>query len=90
MEKFFEEESGLLSEGLNPKVASDVAFIINANVEELFGKCIKLHTTNTSLTPNARKDLLDLYSKIYRSTSVTNNKFAGWLVKGYIANLKKK
>jgi len=88
-EKFFEEERGLVSGGLNPKVASKGTFIIDADVEELFGKCIKFYTTNTFLNLNARKDLMDLYSKIYRLASITNNEFAGWLVKGYIANLKK-
>ena len=89
-ETFFNEERGLAIGGLNPKFAADVAFVTDADVEGLFGKCIKLRTTNTFLKPEARKDLLDLYSKIYGSSSVTNNEFAGWLVKGYIANLKKR
>ena len=89
-EKFFVEERGLLSVGLNPKVASEVAFVTDADVEDLFGKCTKFRTTNSALKPATRKDLMDLYSKIYGSTSVTNNEFAGWLVKGYIAQLKKK
>ena len=89
-ETFFEEERQLGCEGLNPKVASEVAFVTDSDIEELFGKCTKFCTTNTFLKPDARKDLMDLYSKIYGSGSVTNNKFAGWLVKGYIATLKKK
>lgn len=89
-EKFFHEERGLGSGGLNPKFATDIAFITDADVEDLFGKCSKLRTTNTFLNPDARRDLLDLYSKIYGSTSVTNNEFSTWLVKGYIAHQKKR
>ena len=89
-EKFFEEERGLVRGGLNPKLASEVSFVTDADIEDLFGKCTKFRTTNTVLNPDARKDLMDLYFKIYGSTSVTNNEFAGWLVKGYIANLKRR
>jgi len=63
---------------------------MDTNVEELFRKCTKFYTMNTFLKPNARKDLMDLYLKIYGLSFVTNNEFVGCLVKGYIANLKKK
>ena len=89
-EQYFEEERGLTRGGLNPKLAAEVACVTDADVELLFGKCTKFRTTNTVLNPDARKDLMELYSKIYGSQSVTNNEFAGWLVKGYIANLNKK
>jgi len=69
---------------------ANVTFITNADVEDLFEKCTKLCTTNNFSNPNARRDLLELYSKIYGSNSSTNNKFSSWLVKGYIANIKKK
>ena len=89
-EQYFEEERGLTRGGLNSKLAAEVACVIDADVELLFGKCTKFRTTNTVLNPDARKDLMELYSKIYGSQSVTNNEFARWLVKGYIANLNKK
>jgi len=88
IETFFQGERSLPSTGLNPKLVVDIAFI--TNVEDLFGKCSKLHITNTFLNLDARKDLIDLYSKIYRSQAITNNKFSRWLVKDYIANQKKK
>ena len=75
---------------MNPKLASDVSFVTDVDVEELFGKRTKLYTTYIVLNPHARKDLMNLYFKIYGSTFVTNNEFVGWLVKGYIANLKKR
>jgi len=70
---FFEEEQGLIRRGLNPKLLVDVAFVTDADVEGLFGNCTKFCTTNTFLDPNARKDLMELYLKIYGLHSVTNN-----------------
>jgi hypothetical protein len=52
--------------------------------------CTKLRITNTLLDLEAKIDLMDLYSKIYGATSITINEFVGWLMKGYIGNLKKR
>jgi len=76
IEKFFHEERVLDSGGLNPKFVANIIFITDADVKELFKKCTKLHTTNTFLNLDARRDLLELYSKIYRLNLVTNNKFS--------------
>ena len=39
------------------------------------------------LKPEVRKELTQLYAKIYGKAEVTNNEFMAWLVKGYIAQL---
>jgi hypothetical protein len=51
----------------------------------VWGKCTSFKTTSTTLNPKTRRDLLQLYSKIYGKIEVTNNEFMTWLVKGYIA-----
>jgi hypothetical protein len=83
--EFFVRERGLCGKGLNPKLAVDMACVTPEKIEEVWGKCTSFKTTSTTLNPKTRRDLLQLYSKIYGKIEVTNNKFMTWLVKGYIA-----
>jgi hypothetical protein len=81
---FFVNERGLCGTGLNPKLSADMVVVIADKVEEIWGKCSAFKTTMT-LSPETRKELLHLYSKIYGKVEVTNNEFMAWVVKGYIA-----
>ena len=83
--EFFETERGLCGEGLNPKLASDMAVVTQEKIEEVWGKCTTYKTTNSALPPERRRELIELYAKIYGKTEVTNNKFMAWVVKGNIA-----
>jgi hypothetical protein len=82
---FFVRERGLSSKGLNPKNSADMSFITPEKIEEVWGKCTAFKTTNTTLKPETRSQLLELYSKIYGKLDVTNKEFMLWLVKGNIA-----
>ena len=83
--EFFVTERGLCGEGLNPKLASDMAVVTQEKIEEVWGKCTTYKTTNAVLLPERRKELVELYAKIYGKPEVTNNEFMAWVVKGYIA-----
>ena len=83
--EFFETERSLCGEGLNPKFASDMAVVTQEKIEEVWGKCTTYKTTNSALPPERRRELVELYAKIYGKTEVTNNKFMAWVVKGNIA-----
>ena len=83
--EFFETERGLCGEGLNPKFASDMAVVTQEKIEEVWGKCTTYKTTNSALPPERRRELVELYAKIYGKTKVTNNEFMAWVVKGNIA-----
>ena len=82
---FFVNERGLSGLGLNPKLASDMSYVTPEKIEDIWGKCVAFKTTNTTLKPKTRKELLQLYSKIYGKMEVTNKEFMAWVVKGYIA-----
>lgn len=82
---FFVRERGLSSKGLNPKNSAEMLFITPEKIEEVWGKCTAFKTTNTTLKPETRSQLLELYSKIYGKVDVTNKEFMLWLVKGNIA-----
>jgi hypothetical protein len=81
---FFVRERGLCSKGLNPKNSAEISFITTEKIEEVWGKCTSFKTTNTTLKPETRSQLLELYSKIYDKVDVTNKEFMLWLVKGNI------
>ena len=72
-------------QGLNPKLASNMSCVTPKKIEEIWGKCVAFKLTNTMLKPETRKELLQLYSKIYGKTEVTNKEFMAWVMKGYIA-----
>ena len=82
---FFSKERGLCRSGLNPKLASDMSCVTPEKIKEIWGKCVAYKTTNTTLKPETRKELLELYCKIYGKTEVTNKEIMTWVVKGYIA-----
>ena len=82
---FFINKRGLSGSGLNPKLASDMSCVTPEKIEDIWGKCVAFKTMNTTLKPETRKELLQLYSKIYGKTEVTNKEFMAWVVKGYIA-----
>jgi hypothetical protein len=82
---FFIKERGLCGSGLNPKLASDMSCVTLEKIEEIWSKCVAFKTTNTTLKPETRKELLQLYFKIYGKMEVTNKEFMTWVVKGYIA-----
>jgi hypothetical protein len=71
--------------GLNPKLATDMTFVTAEKIEEIWGKCTGFRLTSTTLKPETRKELLDMYCKIYGKREVTNKEFMAWMVKGYIA-----
>jgi hypothetical protein len=73
--EFFVKERGLCGKGMNPKLAVDMACVATEKIEEVWGKCTSFKTTSTTLNPQTRRDLLHLYSKIYRKIEVTNNEF---------------
>jgi hypothetical protein len=62
--------------------------ILLLNIREVFNKISKFKTTNTQFHANTTKKLLNLCSKIYGSSNVTNDEFMSWVVKGYIAEVK--
>jgi hypothetical protein len=64
-----------------------MACVTIEKVEEVWGKCSAFKTTNTTLNPETRSELLQLYTKIYGKMEVTNNEFMTWVVKGYIAEV---
>lgn len=83
--QFFCNERGLCGQGLNPKLATDMLCVTPEKIEEIWGKCTAYRVTSTSLKPETRRELLDLYSKIYGKREVTNKEFMAWMVKGHIA-----
>ena len=82
--EFFETNRGLCGEGLNPKFASNMAIVTQEKIEEVWRKCTTYKTTNSALPPERRRELVELYAKIYGKTEVTNNEFMVWVVKGNI------
>jgi hypothetical protein len=82
---FFVRERGLCSKGLNPKNSVEMSFITVEKIKEVWGKCTAFKTTNMTLKPETRSQLLELYSKIYGKVDITNEEFMLWLVKGNIA-----
>jgi hypothetical protein len=62
-----------------------MAVVTQEKIEEVWGKCTTYKTTNVVLLPERRKELVELYAKIYGKPEVTNNEFMAWVVKGYIA-----
>jgi hypothetical protein len=84
---FFVKERGLCGLGLNPRLASDMTCMTAEKVEEVWGKCTSFKTTNMTLTPETRSELLQLYAKIYGKMEVTNSEFMAWVVKGHIAEI---
>ena len=85
--EFFKKERGLSGFGLNPKLPSNMACMTIEKVEEVWRKCSAFKTTNTTLNPKTRSELLQLYAKIYDKMEVTNNDFMTWVVKGYITKV---
>jgi hypothetical protein len=83
--EFFVTKRGLCREGLNPKLASDMVVVTEEKIEEVWEKCTTYKTSNSALLPEMSKELVELYTRIYGKTEVTNNKFMPWVVKGYIA-----
>ena len=51
-------ERGLSGIGLNPKLPSVMACVTIEKIEEVWGKCSSFKTTNTSLNPTIREELL--------------------------------
>jgi hypothetical protein len=82
---FFVKERGLYRIGMNPKLSSDMACVTSEKIEEVWKKSLSLKTSNTTLKPESRLELLQLYAKIYWKAEVTNNEFMVWVVKSYIA-----
>jgi hypothetical protein len=80
------KERGLCRSGLNPKLASNMSCITPEKIEEIWSKCVAFKTTNTTLKPETKKELLQLYFKIYGKMEVTNKEFMTWVVKSYIAS----
>ncbi len=73
---------------MNPKSDLTPKDVCETNIEEVFGKLAKFKTTNTQLHVDTKKDLLELYCKIYGTSIITNNEIMSWVVKGYIAQAK--
>ena len=86
---FFSKERRLCRSSLNPKLALDMSCVTPEKIEEIWGKYVAYKTTNTTLKPETKKELLELYSKIYGKTEVTNKDLMTWVVKGYIAEQMK-
>jgi hypothetical protein len=84
---FLVTNRGLGREGLNPKLTSVMAVVTAEKLVEVWEECSTFKTTNTTLKPHSRKELLDLHAKIYGKREVTNNEMLGWVVKGYNAEL---
>ena len=76
---FFINERGLSESGLNPKLVSDMSCVAPEKIEEIWGKCVAFKTTNTTLKLETRKELLQLYSKIYGKMEVTKKEFMAWV-----------
>jgi hypothetical protein len=55
---------------------------------EVFGESKVLRTTNSTLNPATKLELLCLYSKCYGHCNVTNNDLYLWFVKGYVVQEK--
>jgi hypothetical protein len=70
---------------MNPKCDITAKHVNERDIKEVFDRVSKFKITNTQLHANTRKKLLNLCSKIYGSSNVTNNEFMSWVVKEYIA-----
>ena len=86
--EFFVKVRGLGNSGMNPKSAADTAGVSADDLEEVWGKVSSYRTTNTRLHPETRRELINLYAKIYGTEDVTNNEFMLWVVKGFILECK--
>jgi hypothetical protein len=74
--------------GLNPRANITFEHVCESNFEKVFWKVTKFKSTNNKLHEDTRMELISLYTKIYETPIVTNNKFMSWVVKGYIAKVK--
>lgn len=72
---FFVKERKLCGVGLNPKVGLDMAVVTANRIEEVWRKYSSFKLTNTILNLETRKELLQLYAKIYKKAEVTNKEF---------------
>ncbi len=70
---------------LNPKSELTTKHVTKTNIEKVFGK---FKTTNTHLHVDTKKKLSHLCSWFYGTSTITNNKFMSWLIKGYIVETK--
>jgi hypothetical protein len=52
--EFFVTERGLCGEGLNPKLASNMAVVTQEKIEEVWGKCTTYKISNSALPPKTR------------------------------------
>ncbi len=75
--------------GLIPKCDITTKEVSEANIKEVFSKVAKFKTTNIRLHADTKKDLLHLCNAIYGMSNVTNNELMSWVVKRYIAKLKR-
>ncbi len=86
--EFFAIVKKLNNKGLNLKTHITSQHVTNVDIMEVFGESKNLRTTNPTLSPTTKLELLRLYSKSYGHNNVTNNEFYMWFVKGYIIQEK--
>jgi hypothetical protein len=90
-EEFFDVVKHLNNTRFNPRIELASEHVRETNLDEIFGplKQPKYKYTNSTLHPNIRKKkLVRLCWQIYGTFVITNNDFASWVVRGFIAQDK--
>ena len=71
--EFFVKVRGLGNNGMNPKFAADTAGVSADDLEEVWGKVSSYRTTNTTLHPDTRRELISLYAMEQRTLPTTSS-----------------
>ncbi len=90
IEEFFDVVRHLNNKRFNPRIELTFEHVSEIDIDEVFGplKQPKYKYTNSTLHPNIIKGLVRLCWQIYGTFVITNNDFASWVVKGFIAQKK--
>ncbi len=86
---YFKTIRKLSVEGFNRKANFPPNIVSDVNIVEVFRSSFEgFKTTNLNIHLETKKDLLQLYWKVYGTKQIMNNEFMICFVKGYIAHKK--
>jgi len=89
IENYFKIIRKLSGEGFNRKANFPPNIVSDVNIVEVFRSSFEgFKTTNLNIHLETKKDLLQLYWKVYGTKQIMNNEFMICFVKGYIAHKK--
>jgi hypothetical protein len=89
IENYFKIIRKLSGEGFNRKANFPPNIVFDVNIVEVFRSSFEgFKTTNLNIHLETKKDLLQLYWKVYGTKQIMNNEFMICFVKGYIAHKK--